>query len=130
MLKMENFMRGRHGLDGLSIALLAAGFLLGFVGQGFRCLPLLFIGIAGMLWGLARIVSRNHFRRQRENQLFSEILYRLGRRADGFGRKMREIRRYRHFQCPHCGKFVRIPRGKGRVLIHCPQCKNNFYEQS
>ena len=35
---------------------------------------------------------------------------------------------YHHFLCPGCGQKLRVPRGRGRVLVHCPRCGREFEE--
>ena len=35
---------------------------------------------------------------------------------------------YHHFLCPGCGQKLRVPRGRGRVMVHCPRCGRDFEE--
>ena len=35
-----------------------------------------------------------------------------------------------HLTCPDCGQRVRVPRGKGKIRITCPNCKSKFDAQS
>ena len=39
-------------------------------------------------------------------------------------------RRNRYFLCPRCRQTVRVPRGKGRILITCPKCKEKFQRKT
>ena len=38
---------------------------------------------------------------------------------------------YTHlYRCPSCGQKVRVPRGKGRISIHCPKCQRDFIKRT
>ena len=43
---------------------------------------------------------------------------------------MGEARAYKHLKCPECGQRVRVPRGKGKIRVRCPQCKTKFDARS
>ena len=30
------------------------------------------------------------------------------------------------FKCPNCGQKIRIPRGHGKVSVHCRKCGHDF----
>ena len=39
-------------------------------------------------------------------------------------------REHRYFKCPSCGQQMRVPRGKGRITVHCRSCGATFEEKS
>ena len=39
-------------------------------------------------------------------------------------------REHRYFKCPNCGQQMRVPRGKGRITVHCRSCGAVFEEKS
>jgi uncharacterized paraquat-inducible protein A len=45
-------------------------------------------------------------------------------------RKREEGRIYKIFRCPHCKQKVRVPRGRGKISIHCPKCNTEFIRKS
>jgi len=39
-------------------------------------------------------------------------------------------REHRYFDCPKCRQMVRVPRGKGKISITCPKCREKFVRKS
>ena len=37
---------------------------------------------------------------------------------------------YKLFNCPRCGLMVRVPEGKGKVQVTCPQCGKSFNKKT
>lgn len=37
---------------------------------------------------------------------------------------------YKVQACPSCGNKLRIPKGKGKIRITCPHCKQQFIQQT
>lgn len=118
---LRRFMIGRYGTDKLNTTILMAGLILCLIGM-FMPPPvnlifaLLSYGL--MIWSLVRSFSRNTYKRYRENQKFLAFLDRL------------KDRQHRYFSCPKCRQSVRVPRGKGKIAITCPRCKEKFIKKS
>ena len=87
MQKLREFMYGRYGIDQLSVALVAGGFVF-YVLYVFTRSRLLYL-ISLVLYGIAifRTLSKNHAKRRAENQKFMTFWYKaknwwVGLRAD------------------------------------------------
>ena len=63
-------------------------------------------------------LSRNTYRRYQENRKFLQFFTRL------------KDRQNRYFDCPKCRQLVRVPRGKGKIAITCPRCKEKFIRKT
>ena len=119
---MRRFMTGRYGTDKLNMAILTAGFgvclLSVFIPIGAVDLLLTAVSYGLMFWALFRCFSRNTYKRYQENHKFLMLLDRI------------KDRQHRYFQCPRCRQPVRVPRGKGKIAITCPKCKEKFIKKT
>ena len=117
----RQFMVGRYGTDKLNSVILTAGLivcLVGvFVGGAFSGLFTI-VSYSLMFWALFRTFSRNTYKRYQENRKFLIFLERI------------KDREHRYFSCPKCKQTVRVPRGKGKLAITCPRCKERFIKKS
>ena len=120
--RFRHFMLGRYGTDKLNMAILTAGVILAVVVM-FTRLPLLDLLLTGlsyglMFWAIFRMFSRNTYKRYQENRKYLRFVERL------------KDREHRYFDCPRCRQPVRVPRGKGKIAITCPKCKEKFIKKT
>ena len=119
---LQRFMYGRYGTDRLNTVVLGIGLvacLIGmFVSSPIPSLLLTLISYACMFWALFRTFSRNTYNRYQENRRFSQLLEQL------------KDRNNRYFSCPKCHQSVRVPKGKGKIAITCPRCKERFIKKT
>ena len=120
---IQRFMMGRYGTDKLNMAILIAGVALCVVSLFFGRLPgvallLTTLSYILMIWAIFRTLSRNTYKRYRENRRYLMILERI------------KDREHRHFDCPKCHQPVRVPRGKGKIAITCPKCREKFIRKT
>ena len=71
-----------------------------------------------MIWAICRSLSRNTYKRYQENRKFMQFFDRL------------KDRQHRYFDCPKCRQMGRVPRGKGKISITCPRCKEKFVKKT
>ena len=45
-------------------------------------------------------------------------------------KRWQERKTHRYFRCPQCRATVRVPKGKGKIRITCPHCKNQFIKKT
>ena len=112
------FMYGRYGPDQLNNALLILGVALAVVGMLFSLPVLTVLSYLPLGYCLYRMFSRNVNRRRLENQKYMQQLNRL------------RDRNSRYYSCPRCHQTVRVPRGRGKINIHCPKCGNQSVKKT
>lgn len=127
---MRQFMTGRYGMDQLNQYLMYGVLILLVLNIFLDSFLLRAWAIIGIVYMYFRMLSRNINRRFQENQAFQGILFRTGQFFKRFRFNAGEARKYKIFRCPGCGQKVRIPRGHGKVSIHCPKCGRDFIKRS
>lgn len=127
--RLRQMMIGRYGRDQLNnfLSILCLVFLILniFIRIRFRTGIFFYLALATLVLLYYRTFSRNYAKRAAENQKF---LYIKEAFFGNFSRKKNEVkdRDHAYFKCPNCKKRLRVPKGKGRISIHCPQCGTDF----
>ena len=118
----RQFMMGRYGTDKLNMVILGAGLMASVIGMFIHFAPvnlaLTLISYAFMGWAIFRTLSRNTYKRYQENRKYLMLLQRI------------KDRDHRYYDCPRCRQQVRVPRGKGKIAISCPKCKEKFIRKT
>lgn len=127
---LAKIMVGRYGADQLTNAMLTVSMILLVVS--------LFFGnriVGTILWAIAflililsyvRIFSKKTGARFQENQKYLRVKNRVTARFRPMTDRFRQRKTHRFFKCPSCKVTVRVPKGKGKIKITCPKCKNTF----
>ena len=92
----------------------------------FRLWVLLFIGIGLLIYVLFRTFSRNVSRRDVENRAFTEAVTNTRISWNRFLMRRKDIKTHLICKCPNCSQKIRVPRGKGKIMIKCPSCRMEF----
>ena len=119
---LRRFMEGRYGSDKLNTSSLVAALVLvlvyTFLPLGLVKTVLWILSYVLMFWAIYRMLSRNTYRRYQENRRFLQFV-------DGI-----RDREHRYYDCPNCRQRVRVPRGKGKISISCPKCREKFVRKT
>lgn len=128
--RFYRFMQGRYGVDALSIFLLRVGILFVVLNLFMRSALFNLISWAALLYACFRILSKDHAARSSENQRFLDATYDFDSWQKQQKRLMQE-RKYHHiYTCPKCRQKIRIPKGKGKIMVRCPKCRHEFQKRS
>ena len=118
---LRRFMAGRYGHDRLNLTMLVVGCVLCFVqifvpsGIG---VVLTILSEALLILSLFRCFSRSTYKRYNENRKFLLLIDRI------------KDRTHRYYACPKCRQTVRVPKGKGKIAITCPKCREKFIKKT
>lgn len=119
---LRHFMMGRYGTDWLNMVILCVGLVASLLSTVFSVQPLnlifFLLSYAMMIWAIFRSLSRKTYKRYDENRRFLQFWTRLKDRKNCY------------FDCPKCRQMVRVPRGKGKIAITCPRCKEKFVKKT
>ncbi len=126
---MARFMTGRYGGDQLNLLLIALYVTAYLVFLFTRMLVFEVVGLILIALSLYRSLSRDLERRRAENARFLQAVRPVLRRWSAFRTRAHD-REHRYFKCPNCGQQMRVPRGKGRITVHCRSCGAVFEEKS
>lgn len=123
---LKKFMYGRYGSDQLSLALLIFSVLLTFIARFARVPLLSLISYVPLGWCIFRMLSRNINKRSMENYKFSMLISPVYAWLLKMRRKIGESKTHRFMKCPKCKAELRLPKGKGTIVVTCPKCRNEF----
>lgn len=127
--RFYRFMQGRYGIDQLNSFLLVVsiGCFIVNIFVGSMVIAIITYGVWFMV--VFRMLSKNSYVRNQENEKYLNIFSPLSRFF-----KLRLMNNqdslYKHFVCPKCKQIVRVPKGHGKIIITCPNCKNKFEKRS
>ena len=112
---IQRFMVGRNGRDELEMAVFYPSVIVYLLGGLITFSPLKILGLAGLLYSLYRVISRDVYKRREENRRFLQEIEFC---------KLRTSMRKTHkiYRCKGCNRKIRVPRGKGKIEITCPLC--------
>lgn len=123
---LQRFMMGRYGMDQLSIALLILSFLLTLIAMLAK-LPLLsYLSYVPLCLSIFRTLSRNIWKRRMENYKFSILISPIYSWFKKIQDRAGKAKTHRYFKCPDCKAKLRVPKGKGEIIITCPKCRTEF----
>ncbi|GAA0179764.1 Zn-finger containing protein [Clostridium sediminicola] len=142
----NNYINGKYGLDSFSKFLLIVGVLL-ILTKSYFVAPV-FIG-----YSIFRIFSKDFPKRQKEEMAYrtfvGTIKYRLGglnyklskyfnkgillKVKNQYYKAIRKVEQRKNFvvvKCPECKQKLRLPRGKGNLVVTCKMCKYEFKKRT
>ena len=128
--KFYRFMQGRYGSDELSKFLSGTAMVLIILNLLTKSsiFNLLFWGC--LIYSYFRMFSKNYSARYAENQKFLALKNKWTYKWENQKRMREQKKIYHIYSCPYCKQKIRIPKGKGTIIITCPKCKQEFGKRS
>lgn len=134
--RFSQLFRGRQGMDELSkmlfwsgllsviLSIVAGSFLAGIPGTILR-----FLGLICIVSSFVRAFSRRIEMRETENSMYLAAIDREKHQWQAAKERRRQSGEYRFFKCPGCSKWLRVPRGQGKIHIKC-KCGYTLYRKT
>ena len=128
--KMASFMYGRYGSDALTKFLLILALILMVISWIPRLWWVYLLALCVMIWSLFRTFSRRFDKRRRELDRYLKIKNGIA----NFFKLRRNIWRDRkthvYFKCKKCKAVLRVPKGKGSIVVICTRCKDRIEKET
>ncbi len=128
--KFYRFMAGRYGTDDLSKFILGSAVALMVLNLLVRVPLLNTLVVVLLILVYVRMFSTNIQKRYAENMKYLEIKNRLLGKLKKTESQAQDLKTHHIYRCPGCGQKIRVPRGKGMIMITCPKCKKEFRKKS
>ena len=128
--KMSAFMYGRYGNDELTKFLMITALVLMVVSWLPNLGLVYFVALALMVWSLMRSFSRNLEKRRRERERYLKLrkpivdFFKLSKN------KWRDRKTHVYFKCKKCKAVLRVPKGKGSIVVICTRCKDRIEKET
>ncbi len=128
--KTASFMYGRYGNDALTNFLLILAVILMVISWIPRLGWMYFLAAAVLIWSLTRSFSRKLDKRRSELDHYLKIktpiinFFKLQRN------KWRDRKTHVYFKCKKCKAVLRVPKGKGSIVVICTRCKDRIEKET
>ena len=128
--RLAEFMMGRYGVDELYYFIIGSSILVMVVNL-FISNPIVSYAMLAVEFGLLglstyRLLSKNIYKRQKENQIFLKLIDKPKKFINLQKCKYRDRKTHVYKKCPSCKNNLRLPKQKGKHTVVCPCCKNRF----
>ena len=127
---LKKFMIGRYGGDQLSMVLPILSLLLTFIGQISKIPLISLLGYVPLVISVFRMLSKNTSKRSMENYKFAMFISPVYSWCKKTENRLKDRKTHRYYKCVNCKSRLRLPKGKGKIIITCPKCKTKFEKRT
>lgn len=127
---IARFMVGRYGSDALSRAMSVVAMV--FLLLSWFVLPSVFYTLALVLivYSTYRMFSKNHQQRYKENLFYTKQVDKVKYYFGKLKYRSEQSKTHHIYSCPQCKQKIRVPKGKGKIMVRCPKCQTEFMKKS
>ena len=124
--KLSGWMSSRYGFDDLSKALSIAAIVLMFLGYLPNMQWISILTWILLIWTIFRGMSKNISKRQAELNKYYGIRKKITDKFSLWKTIWKERKTHVFFKCKNCGAVLRVPKGRGEIIVTCPKCKSKI----
>ncbi|MDF2698462.1 MAG: hypothetical protein K0Q49_18 [Haloplasmataceae bacterium] len=125
----KKFMNGRYGGDQLSLLLLIISVVISLIASITDIPYLGLLSFIPLIIAMNRMLSRNISKRQKENYKLVRLYYPIKNKMSKRKARLKD-KENRYFKCSICKTILRVPKGKGKITVTCPKCKNKLIKKT
>lgn len=113
--KINHFFCGRYGSDELGKFLMIANTVVYVIGLFLQSGGIMLIAMMGYIYCFYRVLSKKHWERSEENRKYKRFvkLWKI---------RFQERKTSRIYMCKGCKRYIRVPKGKGKIEVRCKVC--------
>ena len=127
--KLIQFMQGRYGIDTLNNHALFFVIALFILNIFFNNRIIMSLGYLIWLLVIYRMFSRQTYKRYQENEKYLKAIKPV-QLFFNLQKKRFSDRSHKYYRCPSCKQMVRLPKGKGKIIVTCPSCHQKFEKRT
>lgn len=127
--RLIRYMQGRYGVDTLNTHALYLVIFLLILNIFFNNFIIMIIGYALWLIILYRMFSKQIYKRYNENEKYLNMIKPLSMFFKLQKTRLSD-RQHKYYRCPQCKQMVRLPKGRGKIIVTCPKCRHKFEKRS
>lgn len=124
--KTAAFMYGRYGNDALTKFLMIVSLVLLVLSWIPKLWFLYLLSLTIMTLSLLRSLSRKFDKRRRELAFYLKIQKPIANFFKLQRNKWRDRKTHVYFRCKKCKAVLRVPKGKGSIIVTCTRCKERI----
>ncbi len=131
--KLYKFMSGRNGANQFSRFLTVVALILLISSFFFKStfgMFLTYMALPILFYSNFIVFSKNLAKRRAENQDFLNIKYKIKKKFENIKIKITQRKEYKFFKCSNCKTLLRVPKGKGKIKVHCKKCGHDMIKKS
>lgn len=128
--KFYQFMKGRNGVDDYSRAISIIAVVLSLFNIWLKSSVVSGITIAILAYALYRSFSKDLTKRSKENAKYLRDTGAIRKPFKKLKRHLFGENGYKYFTCKTCKTELRVPKGKGKIKVRCPKCKEEMETKS
>ncbi len=127
--KIQKFFYNKYGADQFGLMVIIVALVFSLLATITRIGLLSLVSMILMIYEFYRMFSTNYVKRRIENDHYLQFVVIIKRNWKVIVMNVKD-RSYHYYLCPNCHQMVRVPRGKGKIVITCPNCKKEFEKKS
>lgn len=127
--RLIRFMQGRYGVDTLNTHALYLVILLLVVNIFINNFVIMIISYVLWFVILYRMFSKQVYKRYHENEKYLNLIKPVTMFFKLQKNRLSD-RQHKYYRCPQCQQMVRVPKGKGKIIVTCPKCHHKFEKRT